>query len=621
MRHVVERQRCHVRALAAGALDDVERVLDHVEVAQAQEVHLEQADLLDRLHRELRDRAEHALAVLVGAGVGELQRHDVGQRPVGDHDRGGVDRGVAHDPLQALRDVDDLLRGRVLVARLAQRLAVLQAFLERGRAAHDRIGDQLREAIAHAVVEAEHARRVARGGAREHLAEGDDLRDRLAPVLVGDVAHHALAPAHREVDVDVRHRHALGVQEALEQQVVAQRVDIGDRQAVGHDRAGRRAAPGSHGDAVLLRELDEVPDDQEVGVEAHAVDHVELHLHALDRGRRRRVAVAQAQALLHALAQVGALVARVGRGVAGDQLLAELDLHRAALGDLERAGDRLGPLGERARHFLAVAQVELVRVERQLRRRDRALGLHAQQRRVVVVVLAAQVVHVAGADEAAAELARDPDDPLVALVLWGEPVLLHLEVHVLRPEHAQQVVGVGARLLLAVVEQPLAEARGQAARERDHALRVALDLLEVDGRLAALQPLQEAGRGELDEVAVAGVVGGQQRQVVALDLAGGGVVVDEVDLAADDRLDAVLGARLVQLDRAVHHAVVGERERRLVERRRARRQRVDLARAVEQRVLGVDVQMGAGDAAHWYCMLGVRAAEAHWLRRSLRLSF
>ena len=49
-----------------------------------------------------------ALAVLVRARVGELQRHDVGQRPVGDHDRRGVDRGVAHDPLEPPRDVDDL---------------------------------------------------------------------------------------------------------------------------------------------------------------------------------------------------------------------------------------------------------------------------------------------------------------------------------------------------------------------------------------------------------------------------------------------------------------------------------------------------------------------------------
>ena len=73
-----------------------------------------------------------------------------------------------------------------------------------------------------------------------------------------------------------------------------------------------------------------------------------------------------------------------------------------------------------------------------------------------------------------------------------------------------------ARVGDAVLEQALAEARGQAARQRDHALRVALELAEVDRRLAALQPFEEAGRGELDEVAVARVVGRQQRQVVAL---------------------------------------------------------------------------------------------------------
>src|SRR4029077_4249446 len=72
------------------------------------------------------------------------------------------------------------------------------------------------------------------------------------------------------------------------------------------------------------------------------------------------------------------------------------------------------------------------------------------------------------------------------------------------------------------------------------------------------------------------------------------VILDEVYLAADDRLDAVLLARLVQLDGAVHHAVVGQAESRLAELRGARRERVDLARAIEQRVLGVHVEMGAG---------------------------
>ena len=513
---VIERQRGHVRALAAGALDDVQRVLDHVEVAQPEEVHLEDADLADRVHRELGHGAELALPALVHPRVGELQRHDVGQRAVGDHHRGGVDRGVAHDPLEALGDLHDLPRLRLLVTRLAQRLAALQAFLERRRAAHDRVRDQLRQAVADAVVEAQHAGRVAGGLAGEHLAEGHDLGDRLAPVLVRHVAHHALAPADREVDVDVRHRHPLGVQEALEQEVVAERVHVGDRQAVGHDRPRRRAAAGADGDAVLLGELDEVPHDQEVGVEAHAVDHVELDVHPFQRLGRRRVAVAEPQTLGHPFAQVLPLAAPVGRLEPRDQLLAQLQLDLAAFGDLDRAGDRLRPLREGRHHLGGVPQVELVRFEAQLRGLDRALRLHAQQGRVVVVVLSPQVVDVAGPHQAPAHLAGDLDDPLVALVLGGEAVLLHLEVHVLLAEHPHQLPRVGAGVVHAVLEQPLAEARGQASGERDHALAVALELAEVDGRLAPLQAFQEARRGELDEVAVALVRGGQQRQVVAL---------------------------------------------------------------------------------------------------------
>ena len=325
--------------LAARALDDVQRVLDDVEVAQAQEVHLQQAELLDRLHRELGDepvvaarRCRSPLPPLPESascsGTMSVSGHP------GDDDRGGVDRRVAHDPLQAPRDVDDLLGRGVSVVGAAQRLARLQAALEGRRAPLLGVGDELGQAVADAVVVAEHARGVAGGGAREHLAEGDDLRDRLAAVLGHDVLHDALAPAHREVDVDIGHRHALGVQEALEEQVVAQRIDVGDAQRVGDDRAGGAAASRADGDAVVLRPLDEVPDDEEVGVVAHAVDDRELHLGALDRLGRHRIAVAGAQALHHALAQVGALVLALGQ-VARDELAPELDGHVAALGDLD----------------------------------------------------------------------------------------------------------------------------------------------------------------------------------------------------------------------------------------------------------------------------------------------
>ena len=88
-------------------------------------------------------------------------------------------------------------------------------------------------------------------------------------VLVGDVLDDLVAPVHAEVDVEVRHAHALGVQEALEEQVVRDGIEIGDPQRVRDERARARAAARPDRDAVLLGVADEVPDDEEVARELH----------------------------------------------------------------------------------------------------------------------------------------------------------------------------------------------------------------------------------------------------------------------------------------------------------------------------------------------------------------
>ena len=107
-------------------------------------------------------------------------------------------------------------------------------------------------------------RDVADDSARLHRPERDDLRDVLAAVLARHVLDHFAAPALAEIDVDVRQRDALGVEEALEDEVVLDRIDVGDPQAVGDEAAGRRSAARPDRNALLARVADEVPDDQEV---------------------------------------------------------------------------------------------------------------------------------------------------------------------------------------------------------------------------------------------------------------------------------------------------------------------------------------------------------------------
>ena len=79
------------------ALDVLDGVGEDREVRQAEEVHLEQADLRDVLLGHLRD--ELALASL-------LDRHVVGKRIVGDQHARRVDADVAVKPLEAARGID-----------------------------------------------------------------------------------------------------------------------------------------------------------------------------------------------------------------------------------------------------------------------------------------------------------------------------------------------------------------------------------------------------------------------------------------------------------------------------------------------------------------------------------
>ena len=213
-----------------------------------------------------------------------LEWDDLDQRLRADHDAGSVDRVGARQALERTREVDDLLRDGIRVDGLPELRARLQRGLERLAGA---FRHELRDAVDDAVRDVEDASGVTDRRASGHRREGDDLRDAVASVLLGDVVDDAVAAGDGEVDVHVGQVLAGRVQEALEEEAVAHRVDVGDLEAVRGERAGRRAATRPDADAVLLREVDEVPDDEEVVREAHLLDRLQLEAEAIRQLGRR----------------------------------------------------------------------------------------------------------------------------------------------------------------------------------------------------------------------------------------------------------------------------------------------------------------------------------------------
>ena len=215
-----------------------------------------------------------------------------GEGLLGDHHRGGVDAVLAAQPLEALGHLDDLGGVGVLVAHLPEvgghLVAVLElrvlveARVQRRVAAHHQRRHGLGHLVAEGVRVAEHAGRVPHRGPGLDGGEGDDLGDVVAAVALGRVADHLVPVAGVEVHVDVGHRDAARVEEALEQEVVLDRVEVGDPERVGHRAARRAAAARAHADVAVAGVLDEVPHDQEVRREPHRLDDLQLVGEALD---------------------------------------------------------------------------------------------------------------------------------------------------------------------------------------------------------------------------------------------------------------------------------------------------------------------------------------------------
>ena len=260
---------------------------------------------------------------------------------------------------------------------------------------------------------------------------------------------------------------------------------------------------------------------------------------------------------------------------------------------------------EDAPHLLRALQVELLRVELQpLRIALELLLLDAEQHVVRLRVAPHRVVEVVRRDERDVERPRERDLLREHAPLVRDAVILQLHEEAIGTE---DVAVASRRLLRAAIlpgEQQRRQLARQTSRQADDSLGVLGEQLLVHAR-PVVEALQVGGRHELQQVAVAGLVLRQEREVVVLLLVLAGVPLEprarrDVGLDADDRLDAGGAPGLEEAERAEHGAVIRDGHRGHAVARGLREdgrsvgmelRRLDPGGAVQQRVLGVDVEV------------------------------
>ena len=242
-----------VNVYSLHCIDPGQGVFDNGQVFQPQEVHFQEPHVFYGVHFVLGD---YGFVVLRRV----LQRHYFVQRSVGDHHAAGVGGGVAGNPLQFFCRIDQFSRLFVRFVKSAELRDFFHRFIQ-SHAERNHLGD----AVAVGIGVRHGSSHVSDYGSGGHGSEGDYLRHFIPAVFLGHVLDYFVSPAVREIKVYVGHGDPIRIQKPLKQEVILQRVNVGDVQNVGDDGASDRAAARSHYDPVLLCPVDEILDNEKVG--------------------------------------------------------------------------------------------------------------------------------------------------------------------------------------------------------------------------------------------------------------------------------------------------------------------------------------------------------------------
>ena len=259
----------HINVSAGGILYEFYSIMDHGQGTQSQKVHFQQAQFFQRRHGELGND---------GTVRASGQRHEFVCGFLTDHDTGRMHRGMSGQSLQSLTHIDQVVDLFVLLIELAEFRIHLQCSAQCNvQFVRHHFGNRIHERIGQ-VHDTAH---IADDTFRRQSTEGDDLYHLVIAVFSAHIIDDLLSPFKAEIHVNIRHRDTFRIQESFKQQIVMNRIDVGDLQAICHDTSRRGASSRPHGDPVLLRIIDEIPHDQEVVHISHSLNNAKFVIKAL----------------------------------------------------------------------------------------------------------------------------------------------------------------------------------------------------------------------------------------------------------------------------------------------------------------------------------------------------
>ena len=361
--------------------------MDDCQSAQTKKVHLQKAQTLDFGHVELGDRQ-----AVVG-GQGNIFR---GSFP-GNDNACRMGGSMAGHAFHFQGGVDQFMHLGICFVQVFQVGRNFQCMLQRHLQFHgDELGDPVYVLIRHP----HHTAHVPDGSPGGHGTEGHDLGHVIPTVFFVYVVDDFLPALIAKVHVKVGHGYAFRVQEAFENQVIADRVNVGDAHTVGGQTAGAGATARSYRDATGLGIVDEVIDDEIVVGVPHLGDDPDLVVKAVPQLLGDTAGIPALQTFAAELFEI-LLVFHSVRCFEIRQLgLAVMEIEAALLRDAVGIFTGFRHHGEQIVHLVGAFYIELVCLEfHAVGIRDGLAGLDAQQNALHLRIFPGQVMGIVGGDQ------------------------------------------------------------------------------------------------------------------------------------------------------------------------------------------------------------------------------
>ena len=528
--------------------DHFQSIMDDRQVSKAQKVHFQKSQLFD------------LVLFILGLDksiLGELDRHVIIDGLGADHHPRRMGAGIPGKSLQVQAVVDEAVDLGIGLIELPEFRTAVQCLLQgHPRTTGHHLGDLIHIPEGH-IRDPAHVpdHRPGRQG-----TEGNNLGHLVFPVFPGQVIDDFPPSPVTDIRINIRHGHTLGVQEPFKEEVKPERIDFRNVEQVRHDGAGSAATARSDRDTVGFRIMDEIHDDEEIIGKSHVLNDAQFIVQPL-LFLPRGVGIPLRQGGLAEFPEIG--LRRLSlRHVKGRKFMVpECKSHLAAVRYFFRIFNGSRILAQDFFHFPAalavkfiVCKVEMVGIIQGLSRGNTELDFLASG------VFLLRIVEIVGGHEAEAVFLRQLRQHRPHRRFFREAMVLELDEIIILSEGVDIELNHLPGFIHVPVQDSLGQFSSHAGRHGNEAFMVLPEQVMVRPgfEIIALGP----GLGaDFDKVLVALIIFRQQDEMGQFFLLPAGFLLKtappgHINFAADDGLDSLGHAFLVQVHSAVHDTVV-----------------------------------------------------------------